>query len=177
MEAALLVTALSLDAFIISFSLTASKVKIPHTSVFILAFIQSLVLFVSFYAGGKVLGGFISRELSKKLSFILLFSIGTFKFLSANDDASPPLSSEKELKAFDAVFLAIVLSVDNLTAGVGTGLNDAVLPLAVILSLAAGLGLIVLGIKLAKKMPRGLIVPPSALSGGVLAALGIIKLF
>lgn len=130
----LLVIVLSLDAFTAGLSYGIEKVKVPLSSLLIIAFISGAMLTVSLFAG-HILLPFISPLFTKILSFLVLFLLSLYKFY----DAFPSLHFKKRhlttevitqninkhpkeiLSVPEAVLLATALSIDNISAGICTG--------------------------------------------------------
>ncbi len=140
----ILVIVLSMDAFAAGFSYGMEGVRVPFPSVFMIAFLSGSMLTVSLLAGNLLLG-LIPRFLTKGISFSILFVLALYKFYdwkqnlpaSPRKKAEPPQGgtglttreiSKKVNKADtsvlsckEAVFLALALSVDNISAGLCTG--------------------------------------------------------
>ena len=76
----------------------------------------------------------------------------------------------------EATALAVALSLDSLTVGVGAGLDQTPVFAAVLLSFALGLAAILLGRWLGDKLMRGLQIEVSWISGLMLLVLAGLKL-
>lgn len=130
----LLVIVLSMDAFAAGLSYGIEKVRVPFMSVFIIALLSGSMLTASQLAGNLFLD-LIPDELTKGISFFILFLLSLYKFY----DAVPQLHKKdsglttrtisqkvnKEDKAVlscrEAILLALALSIDNISAGLCTG--------------------------------------------------------
>ena len=80
------------------------------------------------------------------------------------------------LSVGEATALAVALSLDSLTVGVGAGLDQTPVFAAVLLSFALGLAAILLGRWLGDKLMRGLQIEVSWISGLMLLVLAGLKL-
>lgn len=142
-----LIFALSLDTFMAALSYESNKIKIPISSNLIISFICSLFLFISLLLG-NFLGTFIPDVILKWISFFILFFIGfikvfdnriknfikkrNFKGKSINfsfcnlrfilqiysDYSCADVDKSKSLSPIEAIFLALALSIDGLSAGI-----------------------------------------------------------
>ncbi|MCI9585750.1 MAG: hypothetical protein HFH45_03860 [Bacilli bacterium] len=142
-----LIFALSLDTFMAALSYESNKIKIPISSNLIISFICSLFLFISLLLG-NFLGTFIPDVILKWISFFILFFIGfikvfdnriknfikkrNFKGKSINfsfcnlrfilqiysDYSCADMDKSKSLSPIEAIFLALALSIDGLSAGI-----------------------------------------------------------
>ena len=81
LEALTLALAISLDTLVVSIGYGTSKIKIPFASAFVMSFFNIVVLSFSIFIGSLV-GGAISNQTAKIISFSLLFTVGLIKFLS-----------------------------------------------------------------------------------------------
>ena len=80
------------------------------------------------------------------------------------------------LSVGEATALAVALSLDSLTVGVGAGLDQTPVFAAVLLSFVLGLAAILLGRWLGDKLMRGLQIEVSWISGLMLLVLAGLKL-
>jgi len=205
-EAILLVTALSVDALAAAFSYGVNKIKIPFLSVMIINLICSAVLAAALYAGAalshvippgaaagvccgvlcfigviklfdSLIKSYIKRHngLSKQIKF-KLFSLKLMLNIYA-DPASADVDASKTLTAGEAAVLAFALSFDSLTAGFGAGLAATGFLWMIGFSLAAGVAFVYLGAFLGRKLSGKSTVNLSWLSGVILIALGVSKVF
>ena len=130
----LLVVVLSMDAFAAGLSYVMDKVTVPFLSLFIIALLSGGMLTASLLAGNFLLG-FIPEEVTKGLSFTVLFLLSLYKFYDAIPQLHPKSGGlttgnisrkvNKEDKAIltcrEGALLAFALSVDNISAGLCTG--------------------------------------------------------
>lgn len=152
-EALFIALALSLDAFVAGFSYGACKIKIPLISVLVMDAICSLSIGAALLIGA-FLKGFIPRQATTAICFILLFLLGLTKLLdgitksliqkygaiSSNIKfsfcnfrfvlslyANPECADtdhSKTISPKEAVSLAIALSLDGLAAGLGAAFGE-----------------------------------------------------
>ncbi len=149
----LLILALSMDAFTAGLSYGMTKVRVPFSSVFILAALSGCMLTLSMYAGDKLLS-FISPGLTRGASFIILLGLSLYKFYDAfpslqrkntrltTDNISQKVNSQEPavLSGREAFLLGLALSVDNISAGLCTG--SASLSVGSLLLITAGIHLL-----------------------------------
>ena len=206
LEALLLVSALSLDAFIASFSYGVSKIKIPFLSTLIITAVCSAVLAAALYLGGA-LSNFIPYYVSVGIAAAVLFTIGiiklfgsffksyikrhrdfdkkiAFKFFSLqfilNICADPTVAdrdNSKTLSVGEAVGLAAVLSLDSLAVGFGAGLSSDGYLWIIGFSLLAGVLFVWLGGFLGRLLSRKTSLNLSWLSGVIFIGLGFMTIF
>jgi len=200
-----LASALSLDAFAASFAYGSKNIKIPFKSAQILNLICSAITGLSLLAG-TIIKKYIPDRLTVIISFIILLLLGIVKLLdcitksiiSKNSNlnkeikfsmfnfrfilnlyANPEdadIDGSKTLSPAEAASLAVALSLDGITVGLGAAIGN-VNGLAVFLcSLVTDMIAILLGSfagnKIARKSPFKL----SWLSGIILIVLAITKL-
>lgn len=207
--ALLLVSALSLDAFAAAFGYGAGKIKIPFLSTVIVSLICSAFLAAALFAG-KAVSGFLSDTARTAICFSMLLLIGLiklsdsliknyirrhkpidksfkFRFLSLKfilnvyaDPETADADSSKTLSAGEAAALAVALSLDGITAGLGVGFIETerrgyliIIGLSLITGIAAILLGGLIGKKIAQKTPLNL----GWLGGVILIGLAISKLF
>lgn len=204
-EALVIVTALSFDAFVSSFSYGAGKIKIPLSSLLVINLICSGTLALALLSGGA-LSLWLPREATTALSFLLLLSLGIIKIFDSalkslirkhrsfekkihfsisrldfilNVYANPEEADRDHsriLSPSEAAFLALALSLDGLAVGFGAGLSQTGPLLVVAFSLMADTLAIALGSHLGNHFSRKLRFDLSWLSGALLILLAIIKL-
>ncbi len=126
LEIFFLSAAVSVDAFAACFSLGLRRVKIPLISVLILSCISTLFLSLSLFAG-TALSSLLPVELTKKLSFLLLFILGLSKLFERCDETADKANKNHDnlLSSKEAFFLGFALSLDCLAAGLGAGMITA----------------------------------------------------
>lgn len=202
----LLVSALSLDALIAAFSYGVNKIKIPFRSVIIINLVCSGFLAAAVFAG-KALSGVLSPKVSTAVCFTILLVIGLiklsdsavkgyirkhkaidksfkFKFLSLKfilkvyaDPETADADESKTLSMGEALSLAVALSLDSVTAGLGVGLTDNDYLMTIGLSFLMGAAAVVIGCFIGKKVAQKTSLNISWLSGVVFIGLAVSKLF
>lgn len=205
LEALLIVTALSMDAFVSSFAYGADKIKIPPTSLLVINLICSGTLVLALVFGDAV-SRFLPAPLTRAICILLLLSLGMAKvFDSALKTLirkhstfqkkfqfslfhmgfilkiyANPEEADRDhshiLSPFEAAFLAIALSLDSLAVGFGAGLSHTGPMLVFLLSLAIGILAVLLGCALGNRLSRRLSLDLSWISGALLILLAILKL-
>lgn len=205
LETILLVVALSVDSFIASFAYGTNKIKIPFISVLIISVICSLFLALSLFLA-SVISPVLPPLATKILCFLILFILGVIKLFDSSikslirkhrgitkqlkfsmfslnfilniyaDPEDADTDSSRDLSPYEAVSLAIALSLDGLAAGFGAGLVNFSLMVVFAFSIIFGILAILLGCRLGNKIAGKLSVNISWLSGALLAFLGILKL-
>ena len=202
LEALLLTTVLSIDAFAASFAYGSSKIKIPFKSVMIINIIGSLVLALALYLG-VFLRPFVSVEVADALSFGILFTLGLFKifdstvkgFIRKCSDSSKKLEfaafnlkfiltvyanpekadidSSRILSSKEAVVIAVALALDSFAVGFGAGLVNINHFQLIIFSLFTDVIAIVLGCRLGNKIAEKSPVNLSWLGGVILILIAV----
>lgn len=204
-ESFLLVCALSMDAFVSSFAYGTNKIKIPFKSVAVIALVCSSFLAASIFLA-TILNSFISQEITRILSFSILFLLGLAKFFDStiklyikrhnqlnkelnfsilnlqfmlNVYANPEeadINASKSLSPKEAVYLAVALSVDGLAVGFGAGLIAVNHLLVILFAFITDTIALTLGCRLGNKVVEKTVLNLSWLSGVVLIALAFLKL-
>lgn len=205
LEALVIVTALSIDAFVSSFSYGAGKIKIPLSSLLVINLICSGTLALSLLFGGA-LSLWLPHAATAALSFLLLLTLGIIKIFDSAlkslirrhssfekkiqfslfhfgfilDIYANPEEADRDhsriLSPSEAAFLALALSLDGLAVGFGAGLSQTGPLLVIAFSLLADTLAIALGSHLGNRFSQKLRVDLSWLSGALLILLAIIKL-
>lgn len=206
LEAVMLASALSLDAFITSFAYGSKKIKIPFKSVQVINLICSSITGLSLFAG-TIIRQYISDRLTIAISFTILFVLGMVKILDSitkaiirkhnslnkeisfslfnlkfilNLYANPEdadIDKSKTLSPIEAVSLAIALSLDGITVGLGAALGNANGPAVFLCSLITDMAAIILGCFVGNKIANTTPFNLSWLSGLILVLLAFSKLF
>lgn len=200
----MLVTALSLDAFVASFCYGSSKIKIPFKSVVTISFICSATLAVTLYLGVAI-KPYIPYAIITPICFLILFIIGIIKFFDGciktlinkhkltyqqvsfklhdlrfilqiyADSTQADIDHSKELSPKEAACLALALSFDGLAVGFGAGLST-INPLEVILfSIVFGIVAVLFGGYIGSKLSQKLDIDLSWVSGLLLIVLALLK--
>lgn len=177
----LLVTALSVDAFVASFAMGARKVRIPALSVAVINIICTL-----FLAGSVLLGGLLTPYLPARLTtgvcFLILFSMGVVKLLQPEEDEKNGPAEGRYIRAdhylspVEAGLLAVALSFDGIGVGFGIGLTEAQLYQIILYSLAFNTAAIAAGCRLGRRLAEKLPLNLSRLSGILFLLLAFLKL-
>ncbi len=203
--AILLVTAVSIDAFVASFAYGADKIKIPFTSAVVINGICSGVLIFSLLIG-SIVRNYIDPWMAKSICFAILVLLGVVKLgdsaikavirnnkwinrsLSFSafhlrfilqvyaDPSSADLDASKTLSIKEAVSLAIALSLDGFAVGFGAGLADMNILMTLILSFLVGLIAIMGGCYFGRKATEKLKLDLSWLGGALLILLAVQKI-
>jgi putative Mn2+ efflux pump MntP len=180
LEAFLLVSALSLDAFVVALSYGADRIKIPLNSAMIITLIGSLTLAASLYLG-SALAGVIPPLASAIVCCSILCMLGLYKMIESFKKPKKTFytlaAPVKILPAGQALGLSAALSLDSLTAGFGAGLTQASFAFAVCLSLGIGLALLYAGGFAGRALAKKSQINLSWLSGVIFVLLGVFKFF
>ena len=206
LEVLLLVTALSIDAFLASFVYGSNRIQIPLTSVVTISGICSAVLALSLAAGGWI-SHYLPAKVTNSLCFAILLGLGFTKLFDCSVKAW--ISRHQDMKKFiqfhvfsiscilqiyvnptqadrdasrclspgEAASLAIALSLDGLGAGFGAGLANIPYLAAILLSLAATVLAVVSGSLLGRKAAEKIQKDLSWLGGIFLIILAFLKFF
>lgn len=205
LEAIILTSALSMDAFVASFAYGSNKIKIPMLSVQIINTICSTMLGISLIIG-TLIKQYIPDWLTAIVCFIILFVLGIIKLLDSiiksvirrynnfnkeiefsafnlkfilNLYANPEeadIDSSRTISSKEATSLAIALSLDGLVVGFGTVLGNMNGIVVFIASLVTGIIAIMLGGYIGNKIAGKLPFNLSWLSGILLIVLAFLKL-
>ncbi len=204
-EAAILASTLSLDAFIASFAYGSNKIKIPLPSIVVINLVCSGIL-GAFLILGSVIRPYLPANVSSILCFLILFFIGLIKLLDnitksiirkygdiaknirfsllnfklvlsvyANPEKAD-LDQSKSISSAEAFSLAVALSLDGMAVGFGAALG-AVNGLALFLaSFVTDTAAILLGVYIGNKIASSLRFNISWLSGAVLIVMAFTKI-
>ncbi|MBU5484681.1 sporulation membrane protein YtaF [Clostridium sp. MSJ-11] len=205
LESILLVSALSLDAFVASIAYGTNKIKIPFSSVAIINIVCSCILGVSLFFGSLV-KKFVPGSITSTVSFIILLLLGIYylfesiiktylqksststrklklKFSDIQfiidiyvDETKADSNNSKDLSAREALYLAVALSLDSLAVGFGSSLGSINYIQVILLSLISGMIAVLSGLFLGKKFVEKSKVNLSWLSGVLLIILAILRL-
>ena len=205
-EAIILSSALSLDAFVASFAYGSNKIKIPFLSVQIINIICCVILGISFLIGNiiknyipdwvtvlicfgvlmilgiaKILDSFTKtiirkhKNLNKKINFAI-FNIKFILTLYA-DPEEADIDSSKVLSPSEASALAVSLSLDGLAVGFGAAMGNVNIIAVLIFSLITNALAVMLGCIAGNKLAQKSSFDLSWLSGIILIALAVSRLF
>lgn len=206
LEIIILVIALSIDAFVASLAYGADRIKIPMRSAAALSSVSTLILLISM-AGGSLISTFLPPQVTAILCFALLFLLGitrfceglikdilkkhsnhlkgiTFKFWDFHfildvymDNTKADKDQSKVLSIKEALSLGVVLSLDGIAAGFGSGLVEVHYLETLIIAFLVGVIAILVGSKVGEKIAETTKWDVAWLSGVTLILLAFMKLF
>lgn len=204
-DAILLVTALSMDAFVASFAYGTSKIKIPFKSALVINVVCSAILGISLFAG-SIISKFIPSIFTTSICFSMLLMLGLAKLfestlksllgpsgsLSRNyqfevsdfkfflkvciDNTAADVDHSFELSPKESFSLAMALSLDGLAAGFGTGLVVSNFGQIILFSLIVNMIAILTGCLIGNKVAEKTELNMSWLGGATLILLAFLKL-
>ncbi len=178
-EILLLVIALSIDSLAASFAYGMNRIRIPVTSMMILAGISGGALALSMVAG-QFLRQIIPASFTVYLSFVILLALGMVKLFdrscSGNADKADK-NNDQLIAPAEAVSLGIALSLDSIAAGVGAGIAPAYMVVAIFAAFFMGIISILTGSNLGKIVSRHCPYNFCWISGVLLIVLAFMKLF
>ena len=205
-ETLLLVLSVSIDSFLASISYGTSKIRIPFSSALIVDIISSTMLGSSLLVG-SFLQDYISLNIAKIISFIILFLLGIyrlfesilksyinnnskelspfkFKLFDFNfvlqvyaDEIKADFDKSKILTSKESIYLAFALSLDSLAVGFGSSLLTINYIEVFIVSIIIGLIAILLGACVGRKFVESTNLNLSWLSGLMLIILAFLRVF
>lgn len=205
-ETLLLVLSVSIDSFLASISYGTSKIRIPFSSALIVDIISSTMLGSSLLVG-SFLQDYISLNIAKIISFIILFLLGIyrlfesilksyinnnskelspfkFKLFDFNfvlqvyaDEIKADFDKSKILTSKESIYLAFALSLDSLAVGFGSSLLTINYIEVFIVSIIIGLIAILLGAFVGRKFVESTNLNLSWLSGLMLVILAFLRVF
>ena len=204
-EALIISSSLSVDAFAASFAYGSNRIKIPMASVQIINIICSSILGISFIAG-TIVRNYIPEWLTTVVCFVILFIIGMLKLLDSitksiirkynnlskeikfslfnfkfilNLYANPieaDIDSSKIISSAEAVSIGVALSLDSLAIGFGAALGDANGLTVFICSLIVGTFAIILGGYAGNTLAQKFSFNISWIGGALLIAIAFLNL-
>lgn len=203
-EAFIIAATLSLDSFAGSFAYGTSKIKIPFRSALTIAFVCSAALGFTLFLGG-VIRPYIDAAAVKYISFAVLLAIGAFKLLEEvikmllkkkadkelafnifnfrlilkvfQSETEADINKDKVLSAAEAATLAAALSIDGLAVGFSAGLAQVNALFLILFSFLTGFAAVISGRKAGEKIASKIKINLSWLSGLILVAIAVLKLF
>lgn len=206
LEALLIVTALSMDAFVSSFAYGANKIKMPFLSIAVINLVCCSILALSLLFG-NIVRSFLPGNVTIAICFAILFCLGLSKIFDSavkafirkrskfrkkiqfsafnlafilNIYANPEdadTDSSRVLSPFEAVYLAVALSLDGLAVGFGAGIANTSPLLLITFSLVTNMLAVMLGHHLGNKVAQKLSLDFNWISGVMLIFLAVMKLF
>lgn len=204
LESILLVTALSIDAFVASIAYGTNKIKIPFLSVITINIVCTSLLGVSLYLGsmvrelvpGNIMGyigiiillilgiyqlfeGVVKNLIHKHLEEDkkVNFQLFNFKFVLEVyvDEIKADFDGSRRLNAKEALALAVALSMDGLAAGFGTALGNVNYAQVLLASLFFHMGAVWLGVWVGSKLAEKSKINMSWASGTILIFLAFFR--
>jgi putative sporulation protein YtaF len=205
LEALLIVTALSIDAFVSGFAYGANQIKIPIPSILVMNLICSGTLALSLLFG-TLLSNWLPPALTLAICILLLLGLGITKIFDSTIKAlirkhqsfqkkiqfsafhmgfilnvyANPEKADRDhsrvLSPSEAAFLALALSLDGLAVGFGAGIVHTSVLLVVTLSLITDTLAIAISCLLGNRFAQKLQLDLTWLSGALLILLAITKL-
>lgn len=205
LEAFMITSALSIDAFVASFAYGGNKIKIPVLSVQIINIICSSTLGISLLAG-TLLRQYIPPALSPAICFSILLILGFIKLLDGAtksfirkntgfkkkirfsmfnlkfilslyaDPEKADVDASSVISPAEAASLAVALSLDGLAVGFGAALGNVSVIAMIACSLVVGMLAIISGCFFGNKLAGKIPFNLSWLSGALLIVLAVLKL-
>lgn len=205
LDAILLVSALSMDAFVASFAYGTSKIKIPFKSAITINLVCSTILAIALFMG-SIISQYIPTVFTTSICVAVLLMLGMAKLFDSTLKAilskSGTLSRDLSFKFFDFKFflkvcldstaadvdrsyelspkesfsLAVALSLDGLAAGFSTGLMVTNYVEIILFSLVINMIAVLLGCFIGNKVAQKSELNLSWLSGVTLILLAFLKL-
>jgi len=206
LEAALLASSLSLDAFTAGFAYGTNKTKLPMLSVQIINIVCSATTGLSLLLG-VVLKPYLPKELTFAISFSILFIMGLLKLLDSAtksiirkqssiskkikgslfnfkfilciyaDPEAADIDSNKTISSSESVLLALSLSLDGIATGFGAALADVNGVAVFLWSLITNVIFLLSGHFIGRKIASKVTFNLSWISGIVFIGLAISKFF
>lgn len=203
-ESLILVTALSIDAFVACLAYGTNKIRIPLLSAAVLDGISSGILFL-FLLAGSIIGPLLPEPVVKLFCFAVLFGLGIVKLFDSslkalirkNGQTTPQLSfsflkfrfiltvyadpnkadtdASSSLSPREAVSLGTALSLDSAAVGFGAGILPLHAGWTALFSLTVGACAIFSGCFLGNQVAKRSSLNLSWLSGLLLILLAFLK--
>lgn len=168
----LLIAALTTDSFVVSFSYGIRNVRMPFKLVLVMNMIMSLIL-----AGGLWAGGLMETVFPRKYTLaaggMVLLGMGIYRIGKQFLKREKKEDSVKKLTFFQAVLMAVLLSLDGLAAGIGTGLTESGGNLLILGTFAGGILMMEAGWKTGRHFKCFFRWDLSWVSGVCLLAIGV----
>lgn len=205
-EAAVFSIVLSLDVVAMGFAYGFKKIKIPISSAMIITLISTGITGVAMLVG-NLLRCIMPDRLTECVCFIILFLFGSVKLMDSltksfirkhsdlkkelrfsmfnlrfilhlyADPEEADVDHSMDLSPKESVFLAVALSLDSLTAGLGASIGNINWVVVLIAALAANLAAVVIGFALGNKLARKMQLDLSWVGGAILIILAFCKFF
>lgn len=205
LEAVVLASSLSLDAFIASFAYGSNKIKIPFSSAVVIDLVCGGILGASLLLGA-LLRPFLSPGICNLICFLILFLTGMVKLLDnltkalirrhgglsrdiqfslfnlrfvLNVYADPEKADadcSKSISFAEAFSLSIALSLDGMAVGFGAALGDVNGMAVFLASLLTNAAAVLLGARAGNRIAASLPFNVAWLSGAILIIMAVLKL-
>ncbi|HJD28948.1 MAG TPA: manganese efflux pump [Candidatus Blautia avicola] len=121
----LLITALTTDSFVVSFSYGAQNVRLSGKIILAMNLVMSLLLAAGIWAG-SIIEDFFPRAFALSAGALVLIGMGGYRmFRFFLQEKALEEREVGELDYFQGILLAVLLSLDGVAAGIGTGLVQA----------------------------------------------------
>lgn len=121
----LLIAGLTTDSFVVSFSYGTQNVRLSGKIILIMNLVMSLLLAAGIWAG-SVIEDFFPKSFALTAGALILLGMGGYRIFRFFFPGKPQKEREtRELDYVQGFLLAVLLSLDGITAGVGTGLVQA----------------------------------------------------
>lgn len=205
LEAVILASSLSLDAFFASFAYGSNKIKLPLKSVLVIDLVCGGFLGLSVFLG-KLIRPYLPPHISSVICFLILFAIGLVKLLDNMtksiirrhsglskdirfsllnlrfilciyaDPEKSDVDQSKSISVGEAFSLAVALSLDGMAVGFGAVLGNVSGAAVVLASLVTGAAAVLLGDYAGNRLASSMKYNISWLSGAVLIGMAVMKL-
>ena len=151
LKSIVLILALTMDSFMVSFTYGASRTKMSVSAIIIMNLVMSALLGVAILTG-NYLTVFLPGKFTGTASFLLLFLIGLYRIRSGFQSRKETGTGDNmsHLGIWEATGLSAILSLDNIAVGVGTGLVEEQFPVLVIGSFFMGVLMMKVGWRIGK---------------------------
>lgn len=122
----ILIFALTMDSFMVSFSYGASRIKIPFSVVAGMNLVMTGMLGMAVWIGNGFTH-FISGRTTDILAGVLLGGMGSCQiYQSVRTRKKNTMKKTKKLTLMSGIILAMALSIDSVAVGMGAGLLEGV---------------------------------------------------
>ncbi len=205
LESLLLVSSLCIDSFVASIAYGTSKIRIPPLCIIIINLVCTLTLACSLFIG-SIFKNLLPGNLPVLLGFFLLMLLGiyrlfeyifkayifkcsrsdrplTFKLFDFQfvlqvyaDEIKADFDNSKCLNVKESFYLALALSLDSLTVGIGSSLCSINYVQVIILCFIIGIILVSIGVFLGRRFAQKIHFELSWLSGVLLILLAILRI-
>ena len=205
LDAILLVSALSMDAFVASFAYGTSKIKIPFKSAMTINLVCSSILAIALFMG-SIISKYIPSVFTTSICVTMLLMLGLSKLFDSTlksilvksgtlsrdvsfklfdfrfflrvclDSTEADIDHSYELSPKESVSLSVALSLDGLAAGFSTGLMVTNYVEIILFSLVINIVAVLLGCTIGNKVAQKSELNLSWLSGATLILLAFLKL-